>query len=154
MCAGVITWGPYLWGPRSSTGVAEVVKVKLTSEVSCWPFPCPGLPHHRCLPDPTESQGTPRLRIAWQQEAQVWERSHHWSLSLASGTRRSLWDPSPRGSCRTGPPQAFSPGTVPLGRSHWGHTVPCSFLTTEPWFPLRSSTLGSFPQAAEQGWSS
>lgn len=87
--------GPYLWGPRSSTvtgpsgkgtGVAEMVKVELTSEVSCWPFPCPGLPHHRCLPDPTESQGTPRLKVAWQQEAQVGERSHHWSL------RPGFWD--------------------------------------------------------------
>lgn len=35
-----------------------------------WLSPYSGLPHLRCLQDLTESQGTPRLEVTRQQEAQ------------------------------------------------------------------------------------
>ncbi|XP_016079043.1 PREDICTED: uncharacterized protein LOC107545458 [Miniopterus natalensis] len=52
----------------------------------------------------------------------------------------------PRGSCRTGPLQASSPGSLPVGRSHWGPTVPRSFLTPspEPWLALHSAPWDPF----------
>lgn len=84
------------------TGVAEV---ELTSEASCWLFPCPGLPHHRCLPDPTESQGTPRLQVAWPQRPR--ERSHHRSL------RPGFWNTEACGITALG--EAPSPEATPTG---------------------------------------
>lgn len=130
---------PMQHGDRSQDEGHRLAEGELTSEVSCWLFPCPGLPHHRCLPDPTESQGTPRLKVAWQQEAQVWERSHHRSVS---------WLLEHRDACGI-PARGGAPGLLtwlrPPRPLPQGHTVPRSFLTTKPWLPLCSAALGPFP---------
>lgn len=150
---GVVVSGS-LWslplGPRAQprspswkgTGVAEVVKGELPAEAYRWPFPCPGLPHHRRLPDPAESQGAARLKVACLQEPRFGREATD-PRAPASRTCRSLWGSSPRGSCRTGP---LPPQAVP--------TVPCSFLATKLWLLLHSSALGPSAQATEQGWNS
>lgn len=104
-----------------------MVQGRLTLEAYyCWPFPHTGLPHHRRLPGPSESQGTPRLTVAWQQKAHVWKRS----------PRRprcpGFWDmQKPVGSQPEGPmPDWPAPGLALASRQ--GPAVPRSFLTTEP----------------------
>lgn len=97
------------------TGVAEVAKGELPAEAYRWPFPCPGLPHHRCLPDPAESQGAARLKVACLQEPRFGREATH-PCAPASRRCRSLWGSRPRGSCRTGP--------LPPGRSHCAMLLP------------------------------
>ncbi|XP_076784532.1 TBC1 domain family member 13 isoform X4 [Arvicanthis niloticus] len=41
------------------------VNMRLLQGILMWLSRCPGLPHHRCQQDPTESQGTPRLEVTW-----------------------------------------------------------------------------------------
>lgn len=139
----VITCGPCR-GPRRQHGDRPRweghgwAEVELTSEASCWLFPCPGLPHHRCLPDPTESQGTPRFQVAWQRRPR--ERGHHWFR------RPGFWNTEACGITAEGKLR-------PPGHSHWGHTVPRSFLTTKPWLSLCPAPWDP-PPGAGQGWSS
>lgn len=120
----LVACGPCPWGPGSSittdpsgkgTGVAEVAKGELPAGVYRWPFPCPGLPHHGCLPDPAESQGAARLKVTCLQEPRFGREATD-PHAPASRTRRSLWGCSPRGSCRTGP--------LPPGRSHCAMLLP------------------------------
>lgn len=137
---GVVVSGS-LWslplGPRAQpispswkdTGVAEVVKGELPAEAYRWPFPCPGLPHHRCLPDPAESQGAARLKVACLQEPRFGREATD-PRAPASRTCRSLWGSSPRGSCRTGP-------LPPPGRSHCAMLLPGhQALAPSPLFSL------------------
>lgn len=137
---GVVVSGS-LWslplGPRAQprspswkgTGVAEVVKGELPAEAYRWPFPCPGLPHHRRLPDPAESQGAARLKVACLQEPRFGREATD-PRAPASRTCRSLWGSSPRGSCRTGP-------LPPPGRSHCAMLLPGhQALAPSPLFSL------------------
>lgn len=146
----LVTCGPNPWDPGSSivtgpsgkgTGMTEVVESELTSEAYCWPFPCPGLPHLRCLPDPTESQGTTRLKVTWRHKAWVWERSHRspcpglWDMQKPVGSQ-------PEGTlCQTGWLQVFSHGPH-LQATPQGHTVPCSCLTMKLSPPFNPGACG------------
>lgn len=119
-------------------GTSGKLQSELTSEACWWPFPCPGLPHHRCLPDPTESQGTPRLKVAWQQAAWVWKRSRR---PLCPG----FWDTQmPVGSQPERKLQEWpTPGLPTLCRSHRGTLchAPSDHRALAPSSPCHPGTL-------------
>ena len=104
-----------------------VVQGRLTSEAYyCWPFPHTGLPYHRRLPGPSESQGTPRLTVAWRQKTHVWKRSP------CRPRCPGFWDmQKPVGSQPEGP-MLDRPALGLTLASCQGPAVPHSFLTTEP----------------------
>lgn len=158
---GVVVSGS-LWslplGPRAQsrspswkgTGVAEVVKGELPAEAYRWPFPCPGLPHHRRLPDPAESQGAARLKVACLQEPRFGREATD-PRAPASRTCRSLWGSSPRGSCRTGP--LPPPRPFPLCHAPSWPPSSGSFSTLQPWDPLpRLPSKAGTPEGIFWGW--
>lgn len=139
------------------TGVAEVVKGELTSEAYCWPFPGPGLPHYRCLPDPTESQGTPGLKITCWHQVPIWERRHRspcpgsWATQKPVGSQpeETLQDwPAPDVTWLP-PPGPLPPGT------HCAMLLPHhqALSTLQPWDPLpRLPSKAGAPEVVSWGW--